>query len=395
MSAFTDSRRMLVLLAASAILCAIVVLVVILAGLTDDSGLAWTNRDFSNYWIASRLVLEGRVQDLFQGQDIYFAHMTAAFGVDFPWHAWSYPPHFLLLIWPLGLLPYRVSMVVFLLVTLLIYLHAASLICQRRPEWPALFLLPFISCNALAAQNGFLTAALLLYGLALRDRNPVVAGFAIGILTIKPQLGILLPLFLVAEKRWLVVLSAAVMAIAMALLSVWSFGLAAWTGYIEYNWPYQTQVMNGGSGIFVSMMLSTFGALRSLGYDASVAMYTHAPVAIISLVVFVGTLFTLKSLESRAASLVFATFLMSPYSLVYDLGALVALGGLIYKDGRTSEAGRNEDQPGRIVYMLVAFLPFIGPLAALVGLPIVPLVFAAGWGVLILQDVKRARTASI
>lgn len=151
MSAFTDSRRMLVLLAASAILCAIVVLVVILAGLTDDSGLAWTNRDFSNYWIASRLVLEGRVQDLFQGQDIYFAHMTAAFGVDFPWHAWSYPPHFLLLIWPLGLLPYSVSMVVFLLVTLLIYLHAASLICQRRlngrhcfscPSFPAMRWLP-------------------------------------------------------------------------------------------------------------------------------------------------------------------------------------------------------------------------------------------------------------
>ena len=59
MSALTDSRRMLGLLAVSAILCAVVVLLVILAGLTDDGSLAWTNRDFSNYWIASRLVLEG------------------------------------------------------------------------------------------------------------------------------------------------------------------------------------------------------------------------------------------------------------------------------------------------------------------------------------------------
>jgi arabinofuranan 3-O-arabinosyltransferase len=387
MSAFTDSRRMLALLAASAILCAVVVLIIILAGLTDDSSLAWTNRDFSNYWIASRLVLEGRVQDLFQGQDIYFAHMTTAFGADFPWHAWSYPPHFLLLIWPLGLLPYSISIVVFLLVTLLIYLHAASLVARQSSDFPALFLLPFILCNVLAAQNGFMTAAMLLYGLALRGSRPLLAGIAIGLLTVKPQLGILLPLLLLFEQRWLVFVSASVTTVATVLLSIWIFGFESWTGYVQQTWPYQTRVMNEGEGIFVHMMLSTFGALRSLGYDAAAAIYGHAPVAIAALLVFGWTLFKLRARETRAASLVFATFLISPYSLVYDLGALVVMSASIYRLG-------SANLPGRLAYIVVASLPLSGPLLSLGGLPVVPLVFAVGWGALILQDVNRVRTAS-
>ncbi len=387
MSALTDSRRMLGLLAVSAILCAAVVLLVILAGLTDDGSLAWTNRDFSNYWIASRLVLEGRVLDLFQGQDIYFAHMTAAFGAGFPWHAWSYPPHFLLLIWPLGLLPYSVSMIVFLLVTMLIYLHAVSLVARQNPEFPALFLLPFILCNVLAAQNGFMTAAMLLYGLVLRDSRPLLAGIAIGLLTVKPQIGILLPLLLLFERRWIVILMAGVTTVAAVLLSVWIFGFETWTGYVQQTWPYQTRVMNEGEGIFVHMMLSTFGALRSLGYDAAAAIYGHAPVAIAAFLVFGWTLFKLRNSDNQAAGLVFATFLISPYSLVYDLGALVVVSSSIYRLGPANLSGR-------IAYIVLASLPLSGPMLSLGGLPVVPLLFAIGWGVLILQDVNRDRVAS-
>ncbi len=388
MGTFADSRRTLVMVAAAAILCAVVVVVAIFLGLTDKGSLAWTNRDFSNYWIASRLVLEGGVRELFQGQDIYFPHMTAAFGADFPWHTWSYPPHFLLLIWPFGWLPYSVSMVVFLLVTLLIYLHALSLLARQNPEFPVLFLLPFIVCNVLAAQNGFMTAAMLLYGLSLRDNRPLLAGVAIGLLTVKPQLGILLPLLLLVERRWLVFLSAGVTTVSTVFLSAWIFGLETWIGYMQQTWPYQTWVMNEGEGIFVHMMLSTFGALRSLGYDAAAAFRGHAPVALAAFLLFGWASFKLRSPHNRAASLVFATFMISPYSLVYDLGALVVVSASIYKRG---PAGVGE----RLVYLLVASLPLSGPLASLGGLPVAPLVFAAGWGVLILQDVKQARTASM
>jgi len=239
----------------------------------------------------------------------------------------------------------------------------------------------------LAAQNGFMTAAMLLYGLVLRDSRPLLAGIAIGLLTVKPQIGILLPLLLLFERRWIVILMAGVTTVAAVLLSVWIFGFETWTGYVQQTWPYQTRVMNEGEGIFVHMMLSTFGALRSLGYDAAAAIYGHAPVAIAAFLVFGWTLFKLRNSDNQAAGLVFATFLISPYSLVYDLGALVVVSSSIYRLGPANLSGR-------IAYIVLASLPLSGPMLSLGGLPVVPLLFAIGWGVLILQDVNRDRVAS-
>jgi uncharacterized membrane protein len=54
--------------------------------------------------------------------------------------------------------------------------------------------LPSVFDNLYHVQNGFLSAALLLGGLALRMQRPLLAGVLIGCLTIKPQLGVLLPL---------------------------------------------------------------------------------------------------------------------------------------------------------------------------------------------------------
>ena len=59
--------------------------------------------DFTNRWTAARMVLAGDISPL---HDIsaYRAEQVALFGFDYPPHNWSYPPHLLLLVWPLGLL---------------------------------------------------------------------------------------------------------------------------------------------------------------------------------------------------------------------------------------------------------------------------------------------------
>jgi hypothetical protein len=67
----------------------------------------FANRDFANYWIAGKLILGGETADLFGPQPQYFRHLTDAFGRDYPWHNWSYPPHYLLFLWPLGWLATR------------------------------------------------------------------------------------------------------------------------------------------------------------------------------------------------------------------------------------------------------------------------------------------------
>ena len=341
----------------------------------DLSSLFWTNRDFANYWIASKLALEGRVLDLFSGQDIYFARMQEVFGHGYPWHNWSYPPHYLLLVMPFGLLPYVASGIVFQLATLALFLHAASL--ARAPEargyW--LLLLPFIVCNLHLSQNGFLTAALMLYGLSLRFRRPIIAGVAIGLLTIKPQLGLLLPILLLLERRWQTIAAAALTAAASVALSALLFGADAWTGYVTQNLPYQTIVMTDFGGFFLIIMPSVYGAARSLDLDAATAMELHLLVAALAFTAFLYLAWRLAIPEARNLCLLFATFCIVPYTLLYDLGALCVL--VAAKNARERLLSRSANR--WLMLAAVCLLPVLALPFSLRGLPIAPAVLLLGW----------------
>jgi len=384
------SNRTLKLMSGFAICLSLLAVADILLRADKRGQLFWFSTDFSNYWAASRLILEGKVQDLFGDNAVYVAHMRRFFGEDTPWRAWSYPPSFLLFIWPLGTLDFSVSMVGFLLLTLLLFLHAVSIAWRPAPDISAFFLAPFIIANTLSGQNGFLTAALLLYGLSLRESRPLLAGMAIGLLTIKPQLGILLPLLLLMERRWSVFMSAAITTIATFALSVWLFGIKAWTGYVTYNWADQTDLMKRGHGLFIDMMVSTFGAMRAIGYDAHIASYVHAAVAFAALLAFGIVVVRHDNPNIRSASLAFATLLISPYALFYDLGAVIALGAFGYTR-MASRAGAANDRIGRLAYYLLASLPLTGLVSSFFGFPIMPIVLAGCWWQLVWRQRSRSR----
>jgi Glycosyltransferase family 87 len=358
-------------------------------GHTDPNWLIWTDRDFSNYWIASRLVLSGKVLDLFSGQDIYFAHMQAAFGADYPWHNWSYSPSFLLLVWPLGLLPHTTSMVVFLLLTMLVFLHAVS-VTEKDIDTPAaVLLIPYIACNIITAQNGFISGALILYGLALRDRRPWLAGIAFGLLTIKPQLGLLIPILLLFERRWLVIMAAGMTTLATVGLSGLIFGVESWRGYVEQNLPYQSFVMTEFGGTFVHMMPSLYGALRSFDVMASSALAVHMVVACLAFAAFVFALFRLKGNHERSFALLLASFLVSPYTLTYDLGGVSAFAAIW-----AHKSAQDADLPllRRLVFSAVAFLPLLhSSISTFLNVPIAPPVLATGL-LLLLVSAPRPQT---
>jgi hypothetical protein len=343
-----------------------------------------TDRDFANYWLASKLWLDGNVLDLFRGQTIYFQHALDTYGADFTWHNWSYPPHFVFFTLPLALVPLPVSYVAFQLVTLAVFLHAASVAAGRLNRLATALLVPFILCNILFGQNGFLTASLMLYGLCLRTERPILAGVAFGLLTIKPQLGILLPFLLMAERRWSVIISAAVTTILLCMLSAAVFGIEAWKGYIEHNIPYQTNVMRYLDGTFLEMMPSFYGTLRAYGWDADPAMTAHLFVAIPSVLLFVWMLTALRRKEARAFSLVIATFMITPYSLTYDLGVLAVLAAAFISPG-----GADREVRLNVGFVLLCILPIIAQPLAARGLVLSPLIIAFAWASLIYEEYRR------
>lgn len=367
-------------------------------------------RDFANYWMAARLAAEGSLQTLFDPV-AYLARLRAEFGADYPWHAWSYPPHFLFFCLPLLPMPYFVAWAAFLGATLLFFLAGARAFVlatfpqgEGRAIWrDALFgLLPlaFIVANIRFAQNGFLTAGLLLFALANWRSRPLVAGIFLGLLTIKPQLGLLLPLLLLLDRNWTAILAACATAALLALASVAAFGWQPWIDYVNLTLPYQGRVLTefGAGDAYPAMMLSAFAAARVLGLDAAAAWAAHAPFALAGLVLLAKILRNSGDDANRFAALLLATFLVVPYTFNYDAGALVVVCAALAVRSRgewRAAADRGIPAPALEyryrMLCLAGALPILANLLAVYVAPLGPaillailasLAFAAGPGVL-------------
>ncbi|MGY6709932.1 MAG: glycosyltransferase family 87 protein [Rhizobiaceae bacterium] len=316
---------------AAAALAAFYMIAIIQALWADGVSAEFANKDFANYWTAGKLILNGGTADLFGPQPDYFRHLTAAFGEDYPWHNWSYPPHYLLLLWPLGFFGYEVAMVLFLLVTGGLFVWALRNFADTRETWFILLFAatPLIAHNIWTAQNGFLTAGLAIGALALRAERPILAGILLGLLTVKPQLGILFPFLLLAERRWTVIASAAATAVALVALSSFLFGFDAWRGYLSEVVPYQQLVMRELQGTFLWMLPSIYGTLRLWGLAADSALAAHLVVAVPVFLVTIAAFWLVKEAIWRSVLLLIATFLITPYALSYDLGMAAAAVGMM------------------------------------------------------------------
>jgi len=105
-------------------------------------------------------------------------------------------------------------------VTLPAYIAAVrSIVGERAGIFVALGS-PAALWNFTAGQNGFLTAALIGGALVLMQRRPWLAGVCLGLLSYKPQFGLLFPVALVAAAQWRVIGAGAFTAAGMAVLSL-------------------------------------------------------------------------------------------------------------------------------------------------------------------------------
>src|SRR5262249_44093579 len=93
-------------------------------GIVDPTGHA-IGRDFINLWTAARLVLQGQTPTIFD-IEAFHAVEQAVVGPQLPQHLWSYPPHFLLPVLPLGFFNYAAALTIWSLIPAAIYALAAG-----------------------------------------------------------------------------------------------------------------------------------------------------------------------------------------------------------------------------------------------------------------------------
>jgi hypothetical protein len=326
-------------------------------------------RDFVNTWMGARIALTGDPTPWFDFKT-YNAALQAMWGTPYPDHIWSYPPHLLLFTWPFGFMSYMAGFVLWVAVGLAVYLWAGL---EGRLDRTTLWLMvisPAVVLNLFTGQNGFFTAALLIGGLTMLDRRPILAGVLFGILTIKPQLGVLLPIMLVLTGRWRVIGSAAATVAVLLGFTTLAFGPGVWTAFRDVAMTHQAHVIARGTGVFVAMMPTVFMNARAADMPMGLAWTLQAVVSVAAVAAVVWAYWKPRDPLLSRALLITATFVVTPYVFNYDM---VVFGWLF-----AGLAARRDNAIWDYALMfLVWTLPVTTIVLGLLGIPGSALAFAA------------------
>ncbi len=337
-------------------------------------------RDFLVFWSAAKLANAGQAALIFD-VDAYHAVQQQLLGGTFPLHPWSYPPQLLLLIRPLGLLPYVPAYLLWLVLGCSLYLFAAL-----RGDTPlrrfvplaaaALFLAPSSFVTIASGQNGFFSGALFVGGLLLVRRHPVAAGIMFGLLTFKPQLGLLIPVALIALRQWKPFVSAIATAGLIVAVSFAVDGAETWRLFVVEAIPFQAAYIETSEGFFTWMMPTVFMAGRLLGFDPAVNHVMQLASGLAATVATYWAFRKSRDLSIQLAVISIATFLIVPYAFNYDM-TIVAVGIACYAVAR---AERGFLPFERLVLALLWALPFLVMPFGAFGLPLGPVVLWLGLG---------------
>jgi hypothetical protein len=333
----------LALLAAFAL--GLVFLVATSDGLNDRLGRP-LGTDFSNVYAAGTYVLEGHATAPFDPAS-QFAREQAIFGAATQFYGWHYPPFFLGVAALLALMPYALALLLWQGVTLLLYLLTVRAIlstscpalCRAstpsfsvaakgvdgrdKPGHDGMWLIlalafPAVFINLGHGHNGFLTAALFAGALLQLDRRPVLAGILFGLIAYKPQFGVLIPLVLAASGRWRAFAAAAATVILLALVVTLVFGVDVWRAFLaSMTFTREVVLERGDTGWH--KIQSVFSWVRMWGGSVSLAYLIQATVTCAIAAALVWLWRSPAAFSLKAAALLIATLLATPYSLDYDL----------------------------------------------------------------------------
>lgn len=301
-------------------------------------GLISFSVDFYVFWAAAKLALAGLPLDIFSVDRI-----TETAGISDPgWMPWAYPPGYLLLISPLGALPFGPAWAVFTLVSLIAVVWATRPFAGGRLQvLAAAALAPAMLPCLLVGQTTLLWIAGLLAALvAMRDGRPVVAGVFIGLLTLKPQLGLLIPVALLACGAWRTIISAILTAGMAAAIPTLIYGTSYWGRMLAMMFEHG-EAVRGAIGR-LDLMISPYSGMAGLGVPEEAAlMLQWAIAAIAACAVFVVWRRPAASFDLRAAVLLTAIPLASPYLWHYESAFLAPAALFMLRAGAitTNPAG--------------------------------------------------------
>lgn len=253
----------------------------------------------------------------------------------------GYPPTALLFFEPLDLLPYRFAFVAWVVVS------AAALLWSQRSAWVVLLVLsPPIAWALFAGQVSIFVGVALYLGLA-NLRRPILAGVLIGAgMCLKPQIGFLLPLGLLAAREWRAFLGVAATGLLLAGAATLAYGPGVWAAWL-HALPALVDLNHANlADRMVAPWLPMWAHLALLPAGAAL--------------VFVA--FRRDDLPTRLTAVVLASLLVSPYALRYDIAAAAPAAFLLAlrRDWRLLPSVAFLALPGTLLtLLLIAATPWL------------------------------------
>jgi alpha-1,2-mannosyltransferase len=328
--------------------------------------------DFLVFHAAGRAWLEGQGA-LIYVSDALTSFQNALYADRLPgevrFRPFFYPPTWLLMLLPFAALGVAKAYALFLSGT-----AALATVLEGRHDWPgwlAILVSPAAAWVALTGQNTFLSLALFYGGFRLLDTAPAAAGILLGLLAYKPQLWLLVPLALVAARQWRALAWMLGTVIAMALASLAVFGPDLWRAFFEAaREASSARIVEEMLTRVSTQIVSLFAAGYILGLPRTIASALQMAGAVLAVAAVWIAFRRHPSSAARTALLATATFLVSPYTLNYDLLLLMPAVVALFRQG----ADEGFYPAERLLHLVLWLMPLAGMVLARFGLPLVPLV---------------------
>ena len=339
---------------------------------------------FSPFRAGAELALQGEAAAVYEPQRLLQAQQAAIPGTDDVF-LWPQPPIFLLLVLPLGLLPYLPGLIAWLTLGFGSYALALLRGLEGRAGTWAILAFPGAVFCALNSQTGLLATGLLTAGLLQLTERPARAGLLLGLAGFRPELALLTCIALAAGRCWRALAAALGTLGALVLLSLAGFGPQPWSAWWQ-SLPWIGQVLAEGNLPWFKLV-SFYGAARlpGLGLEAAVVLQLLASAAALAALVWAWRQDGVPA-GLKGAVLALAALLVSPLTLAYDLVLLAPALLWLAQDG----AGRGWLKGERELLAAGWALPLLGlSLAQLTQLQFAPLIIAA----LMLLALHRVRGA--
>jgi len=295
--------------------------------------------DFYCFWIAAKAGLSADPSLVYD--NLAFLNFGGDFFREEGFLHFFYPPTFLMMIAPLGMLPNIAAFLVFFGASLAAYAFMGR--CAWGNWYGSLYLivLPTTLFAVFHGQNSLLLCAIFGGALvAIQNRQYMLAGILIGCLTVKPQLGLLIPFALLAGRCWTVFAAAALTTVVLVLASWAMFGTETWIAFL--NQTVFARDLVGQEALPFLLHVTPFTALQQLGVPSSLAVFAQILLVIALTGLVVWTWWLDVPFELKAVVLSAAALLATPYLLSYDFALLAVPFIFLLKYARESTLSRPE-----------------------------------------------------